>query len=219
MQKALITKIPTFEDIKRKYTESILKTQRLYNDRRNRDTAGGVRTEKGDIVEQITKDLVRIAWSKISNNQNRLIMDRKKVRIGFGNSSDIYRLSQDINIYIDGAFKISVECKSYTEVAMYKRILIDALLLKKRVPSIKSFFVVQLENFMGGDYGNRIEPTGSSSVRVLNHFFPDIKINIITLLDGDRNIDKPIHKPENFKPLKDDRLNYAITKLTEALKD
>ena len=99
--------IPTIEDIKKKYKESILKTQRLYGDRRNRDTAGGVRTEKGDIVERITKDLIRIAWSNISNNQNRLKIDRKKVKIGFGNSTDIYRLSQDINVYIDNSFKIS----------------------------------------------------------------------------------------------------------------
>ena len=211
--------IPTLDDIKRRYTNSILKTQKLYEDRRNKDTAGGVRTEKGDVVEQITKDLVRIAWSKISNNQNRLTMDRKKVKIGFGDSSDVYKLSQDVNVYIDNAFKISIECKSYTEVAMYKRILTDALLLKKRVPSIKFFFVVQLENFMGGDYGNKIEPTGSSSVRVLNHFFPDVRIDVLTLLDGDREINKPIHKPENFKPLKDERLNYAIKKFTEALKD
>jgi len=211
--------IPTLDDIKRRYTNSILKTQKLYEDRRNKDTAGGVRTEKGDVVEQITKDLVRIAWSKISNNQNRLTMDRKKVKIGFGDSSDVYKLSQDVNVYIDNAFKISIECKSYTEVAMYKRILTDALLLKKRVPSIKYFFVVQLENFMGGDYGKNIEPIGSSSVRVLNRFFPEIKVEVITLLDGDRDIKKPIHKPENFKTLKDDRLNYTIKKFSEALKD
>ena len=72
---------------------------------------------------------------------------------------------------------------------------------------------------MGGDYSNKIEPTGSSSVRVLNHFFPDVKIDVITLLDGDRDINKPIHRPDNFKSLKDERLNYAIKKFTEALKD
>jgi len=51
--------------------------------------------------------------------------------------------------------ELSVECKSYTEVAMYKRVLIDASMLKKAVPTINAFFIVQLENFLGGDYGKK----------------------------------------------------------------
>lgn len=210
--------LPTIDSIKKKYTEGILKTQRLYGDRRNRDTAGAVRHKKGDLVESITRDLVRVAWSRISKNQKRLKMDRKKVKIGFGDHSHVYKLSQDVHVYIDRVFKISIECKSYTEVAMYKRILTDALLLKKRVPTISSFFIVQLENFLGGDYGYKIEAKGSSSVRVLNQFFPEIKLNVITLLDGNRNIKKPIHKSEYFKPLGDERLIYAINKFEEALR-
>jgi len=215
----MIANIPTIEEIKIRYKETILKTQKLYADRRNTDTAGAVRYNKGNIVEEITKDLIRIAWSRISKDQNRLSMGRKKVKIGFGNSKDVYKLSQDVHVYVGGVFKISIECKSYTEVAMYKRILTDALLLKKRVPSITNFFVVQLENFLGGDYGSKIEGTGSSSVRVLNRFFPELNVKVLTLLDGDRSITNPIHKPEYFKPLTDKRLNYAIDKFEEALRN
>ncbi len=52
---------------------------------------------------------------------------------------------------------------------------------------------------------------------VLNKFFPDLNVGIITLLDGDSNINKPIHKLEFYKPLKDERLEYALSQIMRAL--
>ena len=152
----------TSKTIKSEYKKAILESQKLYAGRRAKDTAGAVRYTKGKIVEDITKDIIRMAWSKISSDETRLRMDRKKVTIK--TNGETYKLSQDIHIYIDGIFRISVECKSYTEVAMYKRILIDAALLKRAVPTITSSFIVQLENFLGGDYAHRIKAKGSESV-------------------------------------------------------
>lgn len=213
----MTTRVPTVEDIKEFYDKSIRKTQRLYADRRSRDTAGGVRHTKGDIVEEITRELIRIAWSRISNDQNRLKIDRRKVVIDNDKDPEaLYRISQDIHVYVDDEFRISIECKSYTEVAMYKRILVDASLLKAKVPAIKNFYVVQLENFMGGDYSTVIDAKGSPSVKALNHFFPELNIKVLTLLDGDRDIKKPIHKPEYYKSLNNDRLNYAIDQFQKA---
>ncbi|MHC2993896.1 MAG: site-specific DNA-methyltransferase [Candidatus Atribacteria bacterium] len=42
-------------------------------------------------------------------------------------------------------------------------------------------------------------------------------MNIITLLDGDRDINKPLHKPEYFKPLREERLHYAIEQFRKAM--
>lgn len=203
------------EDIKLKYKKAILESQKLYARRRAQDTAGAVRYTKGKIVEDITKDIVRIAWSKISPDENRLRMDKKKITIK--TNDEIYKLSQDIHVYIDNIFRVSVECKSYTEVYMYKKILVDAKLLKKAVPTITTFFVVQLENFLGGDYGKKIEARGSDSVITLNRVFPTVNISVITLLDGDRHIKKPLHIPEHFKPLRDERLNHAIEQFRKAM--
>jgi len=177
--------------------------------------AGAVRYTKGKIVEDITKDLIKIAWSKISNDASRLKMDKKKVVIK--TNDEVYKLSQDIHIYIDGIFRISIECKSYTEVAMYKRVLVDASLLKNAVPMIGAFFIVQLANFLGGDYSKKIEAKGSESVITLNRLFPEVNMNVITLLDGDRDINKSLHKPEYFKPLREERLNYAIEQFRKAM--
>ena len=143
----------SIEDIQVEYKKAILESQELYAGRRTKDTAGAVRYTKGKIVEDITKDIIKIAWSKISSDEGRLRMDKKKVVIK--TNDEVYKLSQDIHVYIDGIFRISVECKSYTEVAMYKRVLIDASMLKKAVPTINAFFIVQLENFLGGDYGKK----------------------------------------------------------------
>ncbi|PJB49542.1 MAG: hypothetical protein CO103_05115, partial [Chloroflexi bacterium CG_4_9_14_3_um_filter_45_9] len=184
----------SIKDIQLEYKRAILESQKLYAGRRAKDTSGAVRYTKGKIVEDITKDIVKVAWSKISDDENRLKMDKGKVIIK--TNDEIYRLSQDIHVYIDGIFRISVECKSYTEVAMYKRVLFDASLLKSAVHTIDAFFIVQLENFLGGDYGQRVKVRGSESVITLNRLFPEVNMNVITLLDGDRDINKPLHKPE-----------------------
>lgn len=201
--------------IKLEYRRALLESQKLYAGRRTKDTAGAVRYTKGKIVEDITKDIIKIAWSKISPDETRLRMDKKKVIIK--TNDEVYKISQDIHIYIDNIFRISVECKSYTEVAMYKRILVDASLLKQAVPTIDAFFIVQLENFLGGDYGKKVEAKGSESVITLDRLFPEINMHIITLLDGDRDINKPLHKPKYFKPLGDERLSYAIEQFRKAM--
>ena len=203
------------EDIKLKYKKAILESQKLYANRRDQDTAGAVRYTKGKIVEDITKDIAKVAWSKISSDESRLRIDKKKITIK--TNDEVYKLSQDLHIFIDNVFRISVECKSYTEVAMYKRILVDATLLKKAVPTINAFFVLQLENFLGGDYGVKIEAEGSDSVITLNRVFPEVNISVITLLDGDRHIKKPLHIPEYFKPLRDERLDHAIEQFRKAM--
>lgn len=66
------------EDIQRKYEEAIHRAQELYADRKVKDTAGAVRYTKGKIVEDITNDIVKIAWSKISSDETWLRMDKKK---------------------------------------------------------------------------------------------------------------------------------------------
>lgn len=51
----------------------------------------------------------------------------------------------------------------------------------------------------------------------LNRFYPQIDMTVITLLDGDRDITKPSHRPEYFKPLREERLDYAVEQFRKAL--
>ena len=99
---------------------------------------------------------------------------------------------------------------------MLKRVLVDFTLLKTKYPNI-SFVLFQLESQLGGDYSELKErPMGSKSTHTLLSYF-DIPLEIITLLKGERDINRPIHKKEFFKPLTKESLKIAINKISEII--
>ena len=184
---------------------------------------GKVRSIKGNTVEELTKIMIKKAWSNISEDTNRLTMNSEKIPVkNPDNRDEFLKISQDIHVFIDKKFCMSFECKSYTEVAMYKRILTDCLLLSKVIiHNNLQFFLIQLENFLGGDYGdsnNIRNPSGSASVKTLDAIFYKFnksKITILTLTDGNREIERPIHTSD--KELNPDRIEYAIEKIQDSL--
>lgn len=102
-----------------------------------------------------------------------------------------------------------MECKAYTENAMLKRILVDFTLFKQVYPDL-SFVLLQLESQLGGDY-SLVNSTkyGSPSTHTLLSYF-DIDLNILTLLEGERKVDRPIHKHEYYKSLRAESLLTAL---------
>jgi hypothetical protein len=189
-------------------------------DSEDRAYGGIIRAGKGMLVESLGKSLVEIAWKELGNKPVRLSTERQTVKIPLNemylnrikspevkkyikdNIKDFYYLLKtDIHVYIDGKFKIAMECKAYTENAMLKRILVDFTLFKQVYPDL-SFVLLQLESQSGGDYSslNSIK-YGSPSTHTLLSYF-DIDLNILTLLEGERKVDKPIHKPECYKSLR-----------------
>ena len=173
-------------------------------------TAGGtLRSKKGTLGETLCEIIVKRAWKDIGGSLSRIYVGRQLYKIS-DKRGNVYRIGQDKQVYIDGEFILSIECKAYTEVAMYKRIIVDSLLLKSKFPELK-FCIFQLESMLGGDYEtNPSHPIGSPSVNVLNDFFPGIKIEILTMLDGGREIKREIHKEEFYKPLAEARVQYAL---------
>jgi len=102
-----------------------------------------------------------------------------------------------------------MECKAYTENAMFKRILVDFTLFKQVYPDL-SFVLLQLESQLGGDYSSRKSiKYGSPSTHTLLSYF-DIDLNILTLLEGERKVDQPIHKPAYYKSLRAESLLTAL---------
>ncbi|HDP34791.1 MAG TPA: restriction endonuclease, partial [Candidatus Hydrogenedentes bacterium] len=57
---------------------------------------------------------------------------------------------------------------------------------------------------------------GSKSTHTLLSYF-DVDLNIITLLEGERKVDKPIHKQEYFKKMNDEVLKKAVKNLKNLL--
>jgi len=197
---------------------------------------GIVRAGKGNLVESIAKVLVKIAWKRLGGKADRLNVTRKLIKIPIKkeyiekledeevkkhikeNIKDyVYRYNPDVLVLIDDKPVLEIECKAYTENAMLKRILVDATLVKTIYPNI-SFVLFQLESQLGGDYSELKEPTfGSPSTHTLLSYF-DIHLHIITLLKGERKVDKPIHKKEFFKPLTKESLEKAIKVFMHLLK-
>ena len=179
---------------------------------------GALRSLKGTLVETMAEEMVLLAWRNIGGKPSRIEINKTKYPISDG-KGNVYKLSQDKQVYIDDGFVLSIECKAYAEVAMYKRILVDAFLLEKYFPKLK-FCLFQLESMLGGDYSTDVaHPQGSSSVKVLEHHFPNLDIEIITMLDGERNIKGEIHKRQFYKPLRPERLGHAIKYFECALKE
>ena len=208
------------------------------HDDENRAYGGIVRAGKGLLVESIAKHLVEIAWHQLGEPSSRLSFDRETVKIPLNRpyiarikSREVaeyitehideytYGLKTDIHVAIDGSFVIGVECKAYTENAMLKRILVDFTLLRHVFPALKCV-LVQLESQLTGDYSQLSKEViyGSRSTHTILSYF-DIDLNIITLLEGERHVDKPIHKKEYFKPLQEPHMQRAADALQDLLRE
>ncbi|MHA1253382.1 MAG: restriction endonuclease [Candidatus Helarchaeota archaeon] len=195
----------------------------------DRAYGGIIRAGKGKLVESIAEQLVRIAWQDLGRNENELNFVNHTIKIPINKqylkqikspevrkyikkniSIMYYRIKPDVQVCLNNEFKLSIECKAYTENAMLKRILVDCTLIKQVYQNVK-FILLQLESQLGGDYSQIFKEIqyGSPSTHTLLSYF-DIDLNIITLLEGERKIDQPIHKQEFFKPLKIESLYNAL---------
>ena len=135
------------------------------------------------------------------------------------NISDYYYgLKTDIHVSIDDKLVMGIECKAYAENAMLKRILVDFTLLKSIVPDLNCV-LLQLESQLTGDYSqpkNKIIYESHSTHTIMSYF--DLDLNIITLLEGERRVNEPIHSNNFYKELKKEILIIAISKIGAILK-
>lgn len=225
----------TLEDIIEQYNKTIRNLEQIAKDSKKRAYGGIIRAQKGTLVEKIGKSLILLALEKLNKDLNIIKFVNKQFKIPI-NKKYLEKLSDnELKKYIENninkfhySYKpdiavkenenliLVVECKAYTENAMLKRILVDFTLLKSQYPKTK-FLLLQLESQLGGDYSLLKEKIqGSPSTHTLFSYF-DVELNIITLLKGERKVDKPIHKPDYFKPLERESLEIAIHKISEII--
>ena len=202
--------------------------QRALGNKEGRAYGGIIRAGKGNLVESIAEELTWLAWRQLGKTDNKLDVGRKRFKILIRRDylekikiPDVkeyiqrnidkyeYVLAPDRMVFVDNNPTIAIECKAYTENAMMKRILVDFSLLKQSNPNI-SCVLLQLESQLGGDYSDlKGVHFGSKSTHTLMSYF-NVDLNIITLLEGERHVDKPIHKKEYFKPLTKKGLENAV---------
>lgn len=181
---------------------------------------GKIRGKKGSLVEYLAKQLVELAWVKILQQPiDRIDCNREKQpitisdfeayllreeideheseRIANNFEDIIYEFGTDVHVMIDGALAIAIECKAYTETAMLKRIIFDSMLMDEALPSAKHC-LFQLETAFSYDQYH---------VLMSHHTH---NIDVLTLLDGKRNPQKPIHRRNHFKELNKEKLINAL---------
>lgn len=204
----------------------------------NSDRAYGgiIRAGKGELVESLAANLVEIAWTEVLHQKlSRMEINKKKMPIGIRDdyisrisdpkvrdyvqahrNSLVYKFGTDVQVFIDGQLALPIECKAYAENAMLKRILFDAELMKEAV-GIHTYYLVQLESQLGGDYSalNDVTYGSPATHALLSHI--DVELKIITLLKGERKVNRPIHKAEFFKELKMSELIKAVNIFAAAL--
>ena len=198
---------------------------------------GEIRSAKGKLVEDLTQGIVQLACEEAGGDAGLLSFGDVKsyampvqadyiarqppevaAYLNTLRTQDLYQAHVDQHVFVDGQLVMGIECKSYSENAMLKRILVDFWLLKSQHPNL-IYCLLQLESQLTGDYSNlnANPPTGSSSTHTLMSYFPEVDLHIITLLDGERKVNRPIHQAEYFKELRPENLERAIERLSELL--
>jgi hypothetical protein len=206
------------------------------NDDEERAFGGIIRAGKGKLVESIARHIVEIAWNKIGGKSDRLSLEKQTFKIPinkpyieklkhkevrdyiYKNISDYYYgLKTDVHVSIDNKMVMGIECKAYTENAMLKRIMVDFTLLKSVVPNV-SCVLLQLESQLTGDFSKPKNKRiyGSHSSHTIMSYF-DVNLNIVTLLEGERKVDEPIHSSKHYKELKKDVLEIGINTISDLL--
>lgn len=201
-----------------------------------RSYGGFLRAKKGEVVERLAADMVLEGWKAIGGDPLDFDIDRAKIRVPvredyvraledeevrqhiLDNVEDFYYdISVDRHVKIRGELAMVIECKAYAENAMFKRILYDFDLIAQHAPDHLVFVLFQLESQLGGDYSDLRKVTlGSSSTHtLLSHF--DNKVEIMTLLRGERKVNRPIHKDEYYKPLEYEVVKRHIRRFAELL--
>ncbi len=223
---------PDYESIVDLYTQSIYLMYDM--------TPGQIRGAKGALVENIVEAIVALAWSELGGKANRfniwkqtreiMIEDdyvenltpqsvRNHVQKNRGRY--ICKIELDRSVEIDNNLILGIECKSYIENAMLKRTLKDFELIAKLLYPKLIFCVFQLENGLGGDYGevSKLQQFGSETTHTLLSHTPNVSLEIITLLDGDRKSNREIHKQEYFKELPIVNVETCVRKFRDLLAD
>ena len=76
-----------------------------------------------------------------------------------------------INRYIFRNFVLSIECKAYAELAMYKRVIVDCYIMHSAFPELK-FCLFLLESQLGRRLLNRNTSERESSSQSYKQLFP-----------------------------------------------
>ena len=220
---------PDYDSIVDLYTDSIHAMHGLQG--------GQIRGKKGKLTEDLLEAIVSLAWREIDGEVNRFNIKKRRVPVPINENyvknlipestrnyveqnvdEYIFRLELDRVVEIENRLVLAIECKAFTENTMLRRTLRDFELALIANPGLR-FCLFQLENALGGDYGdpNKSEYLGSRSTHTLMSHSPTIGLEIITLLDSGYVRAGRIHHPEYFKELPVKNVATCVSKFRALL--
>ena len=231
------------DDVKKKVDEQIEDIIDFYNitieDLCEEKNPGLIRSKKGKLVEETAQRIVKAAWvAYLGQSEDRLKQDKKKKAMRILNADEYlqryesvtikdtikskkssikYDFGTDDHVYVDGKLVLAIECKSYTESAMLKRIIYDRKMLHEYSPET-DYILLQFESALGGDFELCSNSTFGSNQYHVFMSREKTNIDVITLLENRRRSKQPIHKREHRKELKKEHLLHAILIGSEKLK-
>ncbi len=216
-----------FDEVKSLYQEKVQGIEA--------EIAGQQRATRGKFVEIVCEVLVEEAWRRAGGEADRLSFGTNKYKLNITEESYLkklgiklradleskkdkyYKIKVDRHVFIDDIFVMGIECKSFTENAMLKRILVDFTFLKEIHPKLICV-LLQLESMLGGDYDKARESVlGSPQSHSIMSKFLNVDLHILTLLEGSRKVKEPIFEAEFFKDLKRENVEHAVEKFKELL--
>jgi hypothetical protein len=222
---------PDYESIIGLYTQGIYL---MYDNKRQ---GGKDRSSKGALTENLLEAIVSLAWHEVGGEAHRFNIAKRRLNVPIDTDyvrnltpestrnyveqnmeGYFYKVELDKGVEIDNQLVLAVECKAYTENAMLKRVLKDFELASIANPKLL-FCLFQLENALGGDYGdpNKSEYLGSESTHTLMSHSPTVSLEIITLLDSNHHPTGLLHKPEHFKELPVENVTTCVSKFRTLL--
>ena len=158
---------------------------------------GYLRGHKGAFLESLTKNIVEIAF-KESGINGTLTIDSKKRKI-YDDNNDFYKFSIDVQVFVDDIPFFTIECKNYCDISMFKRVVYDSV-VAQRFQNVPQTYLIQFEDSMNCS-GNVPFLNNSSTVNFCLNVMNNNNLKIITLLQGQRNSNRPINKKEFHKTL------------------
>lgn len=201
----LDNKVEGVDDIY-KYFHSQREKIRQYDEEKKK---GQVRAENGKTVVTLAKMCVSLA-------RDQLKIDKSAIR--FIEEEKVNGELVDVAVDMNGHPLFKIECKSYTEMNMFKRTISRFANVYKEF-SNSHYILFQLENALGGDYDeNNLhnEMIGCSKV---NECLEEVNfdIHIFTLMNGKRNSLKCFYDDKYLKTIDHDKLVRTINEFKKLL--
>lgn len=161
---------------------------------------GQKRSIKTMFSEDMVDKFARGVWEYIGGDPKRMEI-KKPRKLKIGNIT----VASDKPIFIDGNFVSVIEVKTYTDFAMFKRIMPDCKIVKDKYPDV-STYLFQLENALAGstkDLENKSNANTSYAEFMNKPEYKNIDLVIVTfVLEGKRRYNEEVSKRISRKQIK-----------------